>query len=57
MENVDRLEGMPIARKLTAGRRICALIMATLAGGATSAMDFQSLVNSTKTFAIREGLL
>ena len=57
MENVDRLEGIVIARKLTAGRRICALIVATVAGGAMSAMDFQSLVNSTRTIAIRVGLL
>ena len=46
------LEGTDIARKLTAGRRICALMLTTPAGGATSAMDLdQNLVSSTRTFA------
>lgn len=55
MENVDRLEGIVIARKLTAGRRIYALILATPADGATSAMDCQIQVDSTRTFVTREG--
>merc|ERR1719453_1477911 len=54
MENVDLLEGMAIARQLTVGRRICALMLATPAGGAISAKDFQNLVSSTRTFATRE---
>ena len=55
MVNVDRLEGMVIVRKLTGGRRICALILATRVGGATSAMGFQNLVRSTRTIATRGG--
>ena len=55
MENVDRLEEMLIVRKLTAGRRICVLMLVTQAGGATSAKDFQNLVSSTRAFATREG--
>ena len=56
-ENVE-LEGTDIARKLTVGRRICALMLTTPAGGATSAMDLdQNLVSSTRTFATRGGPL
>ena len=52
-ENVE-LEGTDIARKLTVGRRICALMLTTPVGGATSAMDLdQNLVSSTRTFATR----